>query len=670
MRSKLLILGTALVLGSLIVAGCTSPTPVPSEAPADTPVPEEAEIPEGVQQAFDTLLAHLDESLGDQAPASGLAWMAERTSDDLPGWTEYQFRAQDWVITVGHAVLPPEQIVYQIEVTNRVTGLYWRGDVDADGQVVERLVPEGAVAARDAALAHVAQNYGERVEPGPGQVWEEKRTTPEGLVGAETLELSTGDWIVTISYPVVAPDATIYQVVVVNQATGFRWEGEVDAAGQVTEQSVSVEPAVGVPDPTRALDAVAAFLVANYGEEGPPADLEWVGSAPPAESLVGASTTEYTAGDWMAVVSFPVVAPENVVYQVSVVNPATGFGWEGEVDAVFEVTELSAPSAGQPVACWYGRVEATPTDSPYDDYLILMPEELRRAVGLKGIEDAIQAQIESLRGSGTYAHFWGTVKCGLDDYAGCQLAVSRLRAEGPEGTIFDPDPVEGWTGTIASTPEGAQFDDYFLTTGSFRVRYGIDSTDPSVAAELESLRDTGTIVRVWGQVTCPAIDVNGAQVQAERMETVMEAPAAPAGYEGWKPHLNATFGYALWYPGECRVMGTDLDGEVTFSGNEWPVLTVRHLESDFYHPPAGTDVHDWITDNPIVEIAYDDLGPDLEIAGLPAVHLIHEAGSGWYASDEYYFIKDGQLFSIVLLHTGGQEDWELYDRFLQGITFP
>jgi hypothetical protein len=35
----------------------------------------------------------------------------------------------------------------------------------------------------------------------------------------------------------VAPENVVYAIAVSNQATGFRWEGQVDAQGQVTETS-------------------------------------------------------------------------------------------------------------------------------------------------------------------------------------------------------------------------------------------------------------------------------------------------------------------------------------------------------------------------------------------------------------------------------------------------
>jgi hypothetical protein len=69
-------------------------------------------------------------------------------------------------------------------------------------------------------------------------------------------------------------------------------------------------------------------------------------------------------------------------------------------------------------------------------------------------------------------------------------------------------------------------------------------------------------------------------------------------------------------------------------------------------------------------MAYGEIDTEVEIAGLPADHLIHAAGPGWYASDEYYFINDDQLFHIMILYTGDQEDWELYNKFLQSFTLP
>jgi putative hemolysin len=116
------------------------------------------------------------------------------------------------------------------------------------------------------------------------------------------------------------------------------YRGECQPA---SEQEPPTEPAVEVPDPTSARDAALAYLSTNYGDEAPAQNLTWTEEDVTEEGLVGASTFQYTADDWLVTVSFPVVAPDATIYTVVIANQATGFRWEGEVDAAGQVTELS-----------------------------------------------------------------------------------------------------------------------------------------------------------------------------------------------------------------------------------------------------------------------------------------------------------------------------------------
>ena len=99
----------------------------------------------------------------------------------------------------------------------------------------------------------------------------------------------------------------------------------------------------------------------------------------------------------------------------------------------------------------------------------------------------------------------------------CQLRVTHLRPDSP-GPFFDPDPVEGWEGVVITNPVWAQIDDAFVLAGGYPVHYGIDSSDATLAAELEGLRNTGTTIRVWGQVTCGISDANGCRIEVTRIE--------------------------------------------------------------------------------------------------------------------------------------------------------
>jgi hypothetical protein len=370
--------------------------------------------------------------------------------------------------------------------------------------------PAEVLAARDAALVYVIGHYGEQA-PWRNLIWLEDEVTPEGMVGQVAYRYAAGDWVVTISHPVVAPDAVVYSVAVANQTTGFQWEGEVDAAGRVT----------GAPEGVvAARDAALAYLSEFYAEEGPSPGLVWTEEFIPSEGWAPSGTYPYAAGEWWVTVYYTGVEPES--YEMLAANETTGFQWEGTVDGRGTVTERSAPAAEQTIACWCASVHRLPEGAQFDDYLALAPEGAGE-IGVEGADAEIESQLQALRGEegpGSYAHFWGRLNCDVPDVGGCQLLVTRLRPEGPGAPIPDPEPVEGWEGRIVGNPSGAQFDDYFVLAGDFPVGFGIGSSDPQLATQLESLRDTQTTVRVWGQVTCPAIDSFGTHIVVTRIEVV------------------------------------------------------------------------------------------------------------------------------------------------------
>nr|MBC7244470.1 hypothetical protein [Chloroflexota bacterium] len=387
--------------------------------------------------------------------------------------------------------------------------------------------PQEVHTAREAVLSYLREQLGADA-PAVGLPWSEERATPPGLIGAETYRYIAGDWIITISYPITSPEMVLYQVVITNLSTGFQWLGAVDATGNVKK------PAAEISDPVLAArDLVLTYLSAQYKVQIPLAELTWTRTRITPEGLVGAETYQYRAGEWVVTISYPIVAPGQVTYKVSVVNESTGFQWQGEIGTDGEVKEGTSQGRGKPVVGWYGRAIGLPLDAQFDDYLALEPEGTGK-IGLQGANPTIEAQLKELRTLGTYAHFWGTLTCDVPDYGGCQLVVTRLRREGLD-TPSPPEKVERWEGKIISIP-AAEYDDCFILAGDFPVRYGIDSSDAALDAQLQNLRDTGTAIRVWGQLTCGITDVNRSQIQVTAIEVLggsqQPTPSAMVA-EGW-----------------------------------------------------------------------------------------------------------------------------------------
>jgi hypothetical protein len=432
------LLGT-LLLGAALLSGCRPAKAADRPVATDTVEPAPVVKPSDPAMALDAAMTYLREEYGDAAPAAGIAWQAEdATPGGLVGSNTTRYTAEGWTVTVLTPVVNPVDVVYQVTVDNEALGFHWAGKVDATGHAMTLEAPDAAertpanlldaVTARDAALAYIAENDGSTVPA--GLAWNEENVTPEDLLGSTTLRYTVEGWTVTVSYPIVAPEYTVYHVQVVNGASGYTWEGEVDATGAVMTAKES-------------------------------------GTADRVGSGLGSS--------------------------------------------------LPPSTAALPVTGWLGYVLSTPAGAQFDDYVVLQPEGAGQ-VGIAGATEALEDQIIAMRDQpepGKMAHFWGTLSCDVPDYGGCQLLASGLR-RGAVAT--EPEPVEGWFGTLVSNAPGSQFDDYFVLGGTYPVAFGLHSLDPQLQSELEALRDSGTPFRVWGILRTGVPDAFGSQIQVERIE--------------------------------------------------------------------------------------------------------------------------------------------------------
>jgi putative hemolysin len=79
--------------------------------------------------------------------------------------------------------------------------------------------------------------------------------------------------------------------------------------------------------------------------------------------------------------------------------------------------------------------------------------------------------------------------------------------------------VMDWWGVIKQTEPGAQYDDYFERQDLGQVIYfGIDAMNPEIKAQIESLRDSGHIVHLYGTLVSNVPDYNGSRIVVERVE--------------------------------------------------------------------------------------------------------------------------------------------------------
>jgi len=103
--------------------------------------------------------------------------------------------------------------------------------------------------------------------------------------------------------------------------------------------------------------------------------------------------------------------------------------------------------------------------------------------------------------------------------------VSGWTAEGIQNlywlepsTRSDSTPVDGWVGTLISTPQWPQIDDYFQVLDQEDARYGIASINLDLRQKLEAYRDTGTLLRIWGTLYYNRMDAYNIQIEVTRFE--------------------------------------------------------------------------------------------------------------------------------------------------------
>jgi hypothetical protein len=142
--------------------------------------------------------------------------------------------------------------------------------------------------------------------------------------------------------------------------------------------------------------------------------------------------------------------------------------------------------------------------------------------------------------------------------------------------------------------------------------------------------------------------------------------------DGWKTYRNETMGFSFQYPADATIQFDNNGYSIYVNGpmvdnNTWPVFMIAYPnDREEYRVPPGADLKQWMIDH---NLYVDQPQPDVNVAGTTAIHTRFSRSQQAYANDRYFFVHNGQLFSIGILHTGDKEDWNLYNRFLSSFQF-
>jgi putative hemolysin len=146
--------------------------------------------------------------------------------------------------------------------------------------------------------------------------------------------------------------------------------------------------------------------------------------------------------------------------------------------------------------------------------------------------------------------------------------------ENASGSYIPPgtsEEIADWWGVIKSNGPGAQYDDYFERQDLGQIIYfGIDSMDPAVNSKIKALRDSGKIVHLYGTLFSNVPDVNGSQIQVNRIEIEEQdagnfmPPGTTEEIADWRGVIKSTDPgsqyddyFELWTNGQIIYIGID-----------------------------------------------------------------------------------------------------------------
>ena len=355
---------------------------------------------------------------------------------------------------------------------------FYRGECSLDGEVPEADEAEPADETADW-VVYANSDYGFTFRyPREWSLAEEEGGyQPSGRMAPRSIKLSRNTLSLLIQYKRVAEDAVL--------GPGGRGAGDIVDSGTVS---------------LFGLDAAMKALV--------------------FEGKVKSAFVSVSVDELMFTIQLDDLTGPDVAYDEIDLNEAI----QADFEAVLSSFARTGEEQSWDVVGWPGYVIENPPGAQFDDAVVLLPEGAG-SVGVAGATPELEAEIVALRDKpapGREAHLWGTLTCNVPDVNGCQLEVTRLRY-GARDTA--PEAVEGWTGTLISNPPGAQFDDYLVLSSPLGVGYGIHSLDAALQDQLESLRDTGTHLRVWGDLRCGVPDAFGSQIEVTRIELPADHPA-------------------------------------------------------------------------------------------------------------------------------------------------
>jgi hypothetical protein len=180
----------------------------------------------------------------------------------------------------------------------------------------------------DRSMAYIAANHTGTAQLMQNLPWTGGRQDT-GMVGSELYQYISGDWNVTIQYPVVPNPVYTITALYCSQNGTVNWTGTYDGAIIETSQSINATSNLSTQENIR--DTMMVYLQAYHNETTSYMDnFSWMGGRMDMGMMVGSSQYSYQSGGWNVTMQSPVVP--NPVYNIDMGYTSQGHmqvSWQG-----------------------------------------------------------------------------------------------------------------------------------------------------------------------------------------------------------------------------------------------------------------------------------------------------------------------------------------------------
>ncbi len=333
------ILVIAIVGGYAVYSGVFNPTPSPSPSPSPTatPTPTASPTPEvsTAQEARDSVMTYIKTNHNETAQyLQSFNWTGGKVDQGLlVGSVLYSYMSQAWNVTVRYPVVPNP--IYSVNVDYNVgsVAIFWEGTWQS-GNINETIynnfdsssvtVQQGI---RNEIVNYLRVNHTETLQYLQNYAWTGGRTTPSGIVGAETYSYVNQGWNVTIEYPVVLNPTYTLSANYTNGSVAISWSAVLQHTNitEIIYTNNQLSPQQQVRN-----DIVNYLRIYHIETVQYLQDYNWLESN---QGLPGSSTYTYLNLGWNITMQYPVVL--NPLYTITAnyttqaTPPQTIILWQG-----------------------------------------------------------------------------------------------------------------------------------------------------------------------------------------------------------------------------------------------------------------------------------------------------------------------------------------------------